>query len=158
MLNKNIFFILIFFNISLLATSNLDLIELNKKINLLEKQVYNLETHTILMNENLKTIDYNFQQIILMLNDLKYDTTYRKRKIKLKHQHKSAPKNIYKIIEDTYLYQDLKGTNKLFKLYSGELIEIDKCINCDENKNCFCKLKNQNKYIKFNKLKKEDLK
>lgn len=152
-----IIFILIL-SLFILNATTFDIIKMDKRLTVLENKVNNLENYTILMNENLKRIDFNFQKIVSILDSFQYKTDLRIKKVQIKTiANKSTDlikdKTIFKVLNDTYLYKDFKGKIKLNKLYKGELIEISNCVDCEDNLECLCKVKNKKAYIKKKNLK-----
>lgn len=156
MILKVVLSLLFLFN---LAYSNtIEVMQLDKRINILEHKMKNVERQMIFMNENLKRIDHNFEKMILIINDNQYDVDSRTREVKTKNivridDKVMDEKSVYQVLNDTYLYGDSEGKTIIQNMYIGELVDIESCFDC-QGDNCLCKVRNQKAYIKLNNLNK----
>lgn len=145
------------FNLSLFA-GTIEEINLDKRTNLLENKVRNLERQMIFLNENLKRIDHNFEKIIYLMNDNMYDRESRVKEVRDKNIVKmngkiKEEKSVYEVVYDTYLYGDYEGKTIIENIFIGEIIDVEECPPCEKDSNCLCKVRNKNAYIKVNSLK-----
>lgn len=152
------YFLLLLIPLSLFS-GTLEEINLDKRLNIVENKVLELEKKMVFINENLKRIDKNFQILTQIINnETKYDHESRVKPVKDKHLIKingnlSEENSIYELNEDTYLYSDKFGQNIIGKIYVGEIVDLENCP-CNLTEHCLCKIRNRNVFINVDKLKK----